>query len=94
MSGEDIIPEIGLIAFTNVIKVRGSACVGKSCNVLCNHADTWIAIRKELEILKLKVVVCFGRDINRLFRINIIGFSGKLIRMPHPVSRISHPIMP
>lgn len=87
MRREDIIQEIGVIAFTNVNKVRGSAYAGKSFDIVLNHPEPWKVIQKELEILKPKVVVCCGRGIHMLFMRNVVGFSGKLIDMPHPGAR-------
>lgn len=87
MIREDIIPEIGLIAFTNVNKVRSGAYAGKSFDALCCHPDIWIVIQKELEILMPKFVVCCGRDIYYLFQRNIVSYSGKPIKMPHPGAR-------
>lgn len=84
---KDIIPEIGLIAFTNVNKVRGSAYAGKSFDMLVNLPEPWKVIHKELEILKPKIVVCCGKNINLLFKKNITGYLGKLIDMPHPGAR-------
>jgi hypothetical protein len=85
---DEVITEIGLIAFTNINKVRGLSSAGNSFNRLCKLESTWVVINKEIDILNPKVIICCGENICELFHCNVEGFSGKLIKMPHPGARV------
>jgi len=77
--------EIGTIAFTNINKVRGKESAKKEYSQLAYTDVVGEVLRKEIEIIKPKIVVCCGTG--TVFRHHIKGFDGKLICMEHPGAR-------
>lgn len=76
---------IGKIAFTNVNKVRGYNNIGKEYNTLAHSFIAGEIIKKEIEIINPKTIVCCGtcRPVLKL----IPNYAGKIILMPHAGAR-------
>ena len=84
------ISEIGTLAFTNINKVRGESSSGSAYQNLA-HADiTGCLLRKEIDIIQPKTIVCCGTY--QEF-IRHVDFNGKVIEMPHPGARIKTKVM-
>ena len=81
------ISEIGNVAFTNVNKVRGFRSSGKEYFKLAQSPVTKELLRKEIEIIDPKIIVCCGttRPVCPLPG----NFKGALYVMPHPAARKS-----
>ena len=79
--------QIGTIAFTNVNKVWGKNHVDKAFYKLAEDERALSLLRREIEILRPKTIVCCGTGwlVERV----VPDYSGRLITMPHPGARKS-----
>ena len=79
---------LGAVAFTNINKIRGKNSSGKEYAQLAASPVTREVLRREIEILQPKVLLCGGTAevVESLLPDN---FSGQLLRMPHPGCRKS-----
>ena len=82
---EEAIAAIGKIAFTNVNKVRGRNASGKEYFQLAGNSFVKELLKKEIEIIKPRIIVCCGTA-RPIFPLPDI-FSGELYIMPHPGAR-------
>lgn len=82
---KETIKHIGQIAFTNINKVRGSEQSKKEYNRLAKSSVVGEVLKKEIQIINPKVIVCCGTG--TIFDKHIQNYSGKVIYMPHPASR-------
>lgn len=78
--------KIGTLAFTNMNKVRGGSQSADSYWSLAYAPISGELLRKELEIIQPKVIVCCGT--HREFLCHVPDFNGVVIHMPHPGARI------
>lgn len=87
----EAISAIGNIAFTNVNKVRGFNSSGKEYFQLAQSPVVKELLRKEIEIINPKIIVCCGttRPVCPLPE----NFSGELYAMPHPGARTNKSLM-
>lgn len=78
---------IGNIAFTNINKVRGKAQAEKEYHQLASTSVAMNLLKKEIEIINPKTIVCCGtaRYVLPLLR----AFPGKVVIMPHSGARKS-----
>lgn len=83
----EAIQYIGKIAFTNINKVRGKKDSKKEYNQLAKTPVVGEVLRKEIEIINPKIIVCCGTG--WVFDKHVSEFSGKIIYMPHPGARTS-----
>lgn len=76
---------IGNIAFTNINKVRGKKTSGKEYDQLAHSQIAGELLKKEIEIIKPKTIVCCGtcRPVLKL----IPDYTGRIILMPHTGAR-------
>ena len=79
------ISEIGRVAYTNMNKVRGGTQSGDQYWQLANSDISGEILRKEIEILQPKVIVCCGTY--REFIHHVPCFEGIVVDMPHPGAR-------
>lgn len=84
---DEAIKYIGHIAFTNVNKVRGYTQSGKEYNRLANSFVVGEVLKREIETIKPRTIVCCGTG--WIFDKYIQDFPGKVIYMPHPGARKS-----
>ena len=82
---DEAISAIGKIAFTNVNKVRGRSSSGKEYFALANDSLVKELLKKEIEIINPKIIVCCGTA-RPVFPLPD-NFSGELYVMPHPGAR-------
>lgn len=81
------ITEIGKIAYTNVNKVRGKEGIGKEYYQLAGTKVVGDMLKREIEIINPKIIVCCGTEYPVVDLIP--NYSGKIIKMPHPGARKS-----
>lgn len=79
---DEAVFQLGTVAYTNINKVRGHSSSGKEYWDMANSPITGEILRKELDIIKPKTVVCCGTY--RVFCHHIPDYHGVLIDMPHP----------
>lgn len=81
------IQKIGEIAFTNINKVRGKETSRKEYNQLAHSEIAGELLKKEIEIINPKTIVCCGtcRPVLKL----IPNYKGRILLMPHPGIRQS-----
>ena len=84
---EKAIPAIGQIAFTNINKVRGKEQSRKEYNILAKSSVVGEVLKREIEIINPKVIVCCGTG--WVFDYHVQNYSGKVIYMPHPGARLN-----
>lgn len=78
---------IGEIAFTNINKVRGKNQSRDEYYTLARSTISGEILRKELEIIKPKVIVCCGTYDE--FAYHVPEYQHIAIKMPHPGARMS-----
>ena len=76
---------IGSIAFTNINKVRGKEASKKEYHQLANTSVAVNLMKKEIEIINPKTIVCCGTA--RFVLPLLKDFSGRVIIMPHSGAR-------
>ncbi|MBQ7874231.1 MAG: hypothetical protein IJ306_03595 [Oscillospiraceae bacterium] len=81
----EVISCIGNIAFTNINKVRGKEQAETEYNLLAKTPVAGEVLKREIEIIKPKIIVCCGTG--WVFDRNIKNYDGKVIYMPHPGAR-------
>ncbi len=86
LANKKTVEKIGALAFTNMNKVRGENQSSDAYWSLSHASITGELLRKELEIIQPKVIVCCGTYHEFLY--HIPAFSGLVIQMPHPGARI------
>lgn len=80
--------DIGTIAFTNINKVRGRERSGKEYRNLARTDNVGEVLRREVEIIKPKKIVCCGTHVD--FRKHVPSFSGQVLNLPHPGARFGN----
>lgn len=86
LANKKTVEKIGTLAFTNMNKVRGGSQSTEPYWSLAHASIAGELLRKELEIIQPKVVVCCGTYHEFLY--HIPAFNGLVIHMPHPGARI------
>lgn len=86
LAHEKTVEKIGTVAFTNMNKVRGGSQSADSYWSLAHAAITGDLLKRELEIIQPKAIVCCGTY--HEFQYHIPNFDGLVIRMPHPGARV------
>lgn len=81
----EAISAIGKIAFTNVNKVRGKNAAGKEYYKLVKSSIIQDLLKKEIDIINPKVIVCCGTAKTVLPLLD--DFTGEVYVMPHPGAR-------
>ena len=81
----EALPAIGTIAFTNINKVRGKEQCGEEFWALAKNPTVGMVLRREIEILQPKIIVCCGTK--WIFDQHMPDYPGKVIDMPHPGAR-------
>ncbi len=81
----DALRFIGTIAFTNVNKVYGKNQSKEEYYRVALSDVAGKLLRREIEIIKPKTIVCCGTG--DIFLRHVQGFGGKIIFMPHPGAR-------
>lgn len=82
----EALSQIGTIAYTNVNKVWGNARADSGFNSLANNDLVLSILKREIEIINPKVIVCCGTA--AYVKRAIPNYAGILIEMPHPAARM------
>lgn len=84
---DEAISALGIIAFTNVNKVRGRNVIGKEYNRLAYSEVSHKLLREEIAIINPKIIVCCGtwRPVADV----LSNYNGHIFFMPHPGARKS-----
>lgn len=82
---ESAIKAIGKVAFTNINKVYGKSTSREEYDQVAHSQIAGELLKKEIEIIKPKTVVCCGTAYHVLKIIP--NYTGRIIRMPHPGAR-------
>lgn len=83
---EKTVEKVGRAAFTNMNEVRGGSRSADSYWSLAYASITGKLLKKELDIIQPKVIVCCGTYNEFLY--HVPDFDGPVIRMPHPGARM------
>ena len=83
----EALQHIGKIAFTNINKVRGNEQSRKEFHELAQSSIVGDVLKKEIEIIHPKIIVCCGTGwfVDR----HLPDIHCKIIYLPHPGARIS-----
>lgn len=79
------ISAIGMIAFTNINKVRGKKSSRNEYHQLAKSRIAGELLRREVEIIKPQLIVCCG-TYNTVVK-SLHDYEGQIIKMPHPGAR-------
>lgn len=82
----EALAQIGTIAYTNINKVWGYARADGGFNTLARNDLVLSVLRREIEIIAPKIIVCCGTA--AYVKRAIPNYKGVLIGMPHPAARM------
>lgn len=82
----EALSQIGTIAYTNVNKVWGNTRADSGFNSLANNDLVLSILKREIEIINPKVIVCCGTV--AYVKRAIPNYAGIFIEMPHPAARM------
>lgn len=86
---QEVIPCLGTMAYTNLNKVRGKGQSGTEYEKIAYSGITGLILRKEISIIKPKIIICCGTYRPFCYHINNTEFANqkyKILCMPHPTS--------
>ena len=78
----EVLPYISRIAYTNINKVKGENVSGRQYSEISKSDVAQMVIKKEIEIISPKIIVCCG-TYETLKDYGINEFDSKAVKMPH-----------
>lgn len=87
---QEVIPQLGTMAYTNINKVRGKGHSGTEYEEIAYSDIAGVVLREEISIIKPKVIICCGTWRPFCHHLNydeLESLGCKILCMPHPTCR-------